>query len=239
MDTPIAEDHGLALKKLSEAGFEGQFRSTQGMLRGEARSAELVLRLTSNFLEFGSRTIHKIIAKTKPACKAGCFFCCHVPVSASAIEALAVARFLKAVCTQHELFAVRSQVESYVARTRLLSADQHIAARLRCPLLTADGTCRVHPARPMSCRWTYAFSAAQCEAALDGQGEGIIDADIQSLLWGRAVVQGLTCALDEAGLDSKRYELCSAVIRALDTDKAEERYIQGKPLFEGCKTLEK
>ena len=139
MDTPIAEDHGLALKKLSEAGFEGQFRSAQGMLRGEARTAELVLRLTSNFLEFGSRTINKIIAKTKPACKAGCFFCCHVPVSASAIEALAVARFLKAVCTQHELFAVRSQVESYVARTRLLSADQHIAARLRCPLLTADG----------------------------------------------------------------------------------------------------
>ena len=91
----------------------------------------------------------------------------------------------------------------------------------------------------MSCRWTHAFSAAQCEAALGGKGEGIIDADIQSLLWGRAVVQGLTCALEEAGLDSKRYELCSALLHALDTEMAEEKYIQGKTLFDGCKTLEK
>lgn len=150
---------------------------------------------------------------------------------------MVVARHLRANLSEEGLADVRERIAKYVEQTEKLSVSEHAGAKIMCPLLSSDGKCSIHPARPMSCRWTHAFYPSQCKAVLEADSDGIIDADLQSLIWGRSVVRGLRAGLREADLDDRRYELHSALLRALDREGPEEEWIAGNPVFEGCKVL--
>jgi hypothetical protein len=53
----------------------------------------------------------------------------------------------------------------------------------------------------------------------------------------QGVERGLEEALDSARLDAHVYELNSALVTALDTPDAPERWIEGEDVFAGCRRL--
>jgi hypothetical protein len=51
------------------------------------------------------------------------------------------------------------------------------------------------------------------------------------------VSYGLLDATEALGLDAARYELASAVLRALEVPDATERWLRGERVFAGCDQL--
>ncbi len=225
----------VKLQDLIDAGIDGQLRIVRRTLAAHGRTIRTVDELIEAFISFGTETIERATARSKPACKAGCYYCCHIPVSLSALEAIALARYLKKTLAPEDLSTMRAKIKEHLAWSERLTWDEHVSGKRICALLSAEGRCSVHAMRPMSCRWTNSFSAKQCEDAINKTSDGNIEADLQALMWGRAVALGLSAGLKEAGLDDKSYELHSALLRALETPDVETRWIREEPVFVGCK----
>ena len=82
------------------------------------------------------------------------------------------------------------------------------------------------------------MSRAQCEAAFAADpvtANVTIDAIVHTT--GRGVQTGLCIGAIRSGLDGRTYELPGALLRALDTPDAEERWARGEDVFAGCKVV--
>jgi len=82
------------------------------------------------------------------------------------------------------------------------------------------------------------LSRAQCEAAFAADpvtANVTIDAMVHTV--GRGAQAGLCLGAGHSGLDGRTYELHGALLRALDTPDAEERWARGEDVFAGCKVV--
>lgn len=91
-----------------------------------------------------------------------------------------------------------------------------------CPLWSAHGGCDTFESRPLYCR-------SRC----DGCDGGCDDVAFAQTV-GEGVAAGLAESLDQAQLDGRRFELNGALLAALDTPQASERWASGEGVFVGC-----
>jgi hypothetical protein len=109
---------------------------------------------------------------------------------------------------------------------------------LCCPLLGQNQYCCVYAARPLRCRPLHAIYVARDMGSRAVQPAGQegkapeVERHEQNVEQGIEI--GLNRALSCAGLDSKFYELNSALVAALDTPNAAERWAHGDNVFENC-----
>lgn len=94
------------------------------------------------------------------ACQRGCFHCCHAPVTATRVEALAVAERVESWPSEEKL-ALVTRLSEYAARFALHSEEQGLRFRHPCPLLK-EGKCAVYDVRPLSCRGLTSWDAELC-----------------------------------------------------------------------------
>lgn len=94
------------------------------------------------------------------ACAAGCSACCHQHVAASAIEAVAIAAAIAG--TPLALRAIATD-----RATGSLDAPARRRARIPCAFLAPDGSCAIHPVRPLRCRGVHSRDAALCRSQTD------------------------------------------------------------------------
>ena len=98
------------------------------------------------------------------ACRAGCAFCCHQQVSATAAEILVIAQRIEA-----QEPAKRARMRLAVAKAeekgRGLDPMQRWAQRAPCPLLGPDKLCSVYEDRPFGCRGYVSLDVSACEGA--------------------------------------------------------------------------
>lgn len=160
------------------------------------------------------------------ACGKGCSHCCHLWVSVSALEALALAKI------------ARKRGDDIIARIRAADdfthryshGDRH-AHPHPCPFLE-NNVCSIYEDRPASCRQAASEDAEICERSFFRTNEEVptpLPYLVSRTLYGIAMV----CALKEAGLDHKTYELNNAVVRALALENAEARWLAGEDIFNG------
>ncbi|MCB9763711.1 MAG: YkgJ family cysteine cluster protein [Alphaproteobacteria bacterium] len=108
-----------------------------------------------------------VVLRSQPTrCVAGCHHCCaDNPRGSTGVELAWVAR---AAAVLPDAAAVADRARAAAARwterlARLGSDDAAVAetkaARDLCPLLGADGRCRVYAARPVACRMFFALTA--------------------------------------------------------------------------------
>lgn len=168
-------------------------------------------------------------------CKKGCSFCCYVVVSVTPLEVFRLAaRF-------DDLFPDRGpaveRLRGRLARSRPFTYDQLLDQDMACGLLGADGVCSVYAERPSACRAFVSFDVKECEASM-GQSadapEGQVTLDLPLHSVGQAVSIGLRLACSDRGLETTRYELNAALMRALETQDAAARWLQGERIFQGC-----
>lgn len=163
----------------------------------------------------------------KVACKAGCYYCCDVYVSAQAPRIFAIADWLRA--NRPDIEAEIARLEEAEAAIRGKDADGRAAAGLLCPFLE-DGKCGIYRVRPASCRGFFSLSVEACIAGARGEGQDIpTPSHIQQLRGGYEQV--LSAVLYHWRLPTTHYELTHGVLTALQEPDAEERWYDGENVF--------
>ncbi len=164
------------------------------------------------------------------ACAAGCAYCCHLTVEASAPEVFLIAAHLKAHLPAERLEAVKERVRQTAAAVRGLSPTERVRAAVPCALLV-QGQCSVYPARPLGCRSWNSRDARACAQVLhDGGGDLRPVQDQRPGGIESGVRAGFAAALQSAGLpedDTRRCELNTALQIALDDSSALSGWLGG------------
>ncbi len=161
----------------------------------------------------GARALSPTLA---PACSAGCSYCCHVHVDATAPELLALVAHLKATRTPSELDALRHHLALHVPRADPLTDDERWDARLPCALLGDDGRCTVYAARPLRCRAFHSCAVEPCRDAFAGRAgaEPVLSPALERAH--DAVEEGYDRALAAAGLPTAAHRLEAGLLAALE-----------------------
>jgi hypothetical protein len=160
-------------------------------------------------------------------CRKGCAFCCHLNVTATALEAIHIAAVLR--------MGSRADLEHSV----LTASDAHSgldpASRLMrkspCPLLVL-GACSIYPARPIACRTLVSLSARACERHFNAAGDpGPNPSLITPRVIGSAFLTGEIAAMQDLGLAGHLVELTAALALLLRSPTALARWISGEDIF--------
>lgn len=106
------------------------------------------------------------------------------------------------------------------------------ASELPCPLLGADGSCESYPVRPLQCRAHCDCGKGACGAP---SSSNLVPVEAIAKAVGMGAESGLAQGLAAAGLDSRTYELNSALVVALETRDASDRWLHGDDLFANCR----
>jgi Fe-S-cluster containining protein len=203
--------------------------TTRAVRRGAARG----LRQAQRVIEAETRRL-PAEDRGPVACEAGCDFCCHLRVMATAPEVFALLDYLRKTLETSEFEAFVERVESTDAALRALSSDKILRTNLACPALV-DGRCSGYAARPLNCRSYHSLSREACETSFNhpedlDQGHPEIRPLAEVHQGGQA---GYTASLERAGYDARQYELASALAEALrDPSGTRERLEQGQAVFE-------
>ncbi len=171
------------------------------------------------------------------ACKAGCHYCCHLPVQVRAYEAFALAAWLRREWDCEALAALVARLRASLERIRELGEEGRKRTNLACALLDDAGRCRAYAARPAQCRKFHSTRLEVCEASYaDPADDTIASPEHPAVAHNAAVnITQAAHAARDAGLDAEPYELSNALLEALENPKAERRWRDGKKAFVGPK----
>ncbi|MBF0325426.1 MAG: YkgJ family cysteine cluster protein [Alphaproteobacteria bacterium] len=165
-------------------------RDLKGAAEAAIAAAEAYLALAAQSVEL-SRQLNEL------ACTKGCTYCCHQMVGITEAE---IALVQTAIASLPSKTQSRIKAASAALRNKAqgLSPAQWWAAKLRCPLLSPQGACLVHAARPLPCRAMNSADRAICQSSFEGQPANIPVLAAQHGIFGHAQA-GLLQALVAAG----------------------------------------
>jgi Fe-S-cluster containining protein len=169
----------------------------------------------------------------KPACKAGCAFCCHYKVEVRAHEMLLIKDYMSKTFTDERIAAVLAEAETNAAIIRTLTPEQHLTTNIKCALLQ-DNQCSIYPVRPFRCRNFHSTDAAACEQSHNDPGNmeiatGMIE-DVA--MFADAHTQGFEAATEQTGRDARVYDFTTALLEVFEEPNAPKRYRIGKKTFQ-------
>ena len=224
MLTPALEKQRQALFAQAVAGMESRL----GAIRepGEMFQA---LRWGMNELE---RTLAETPAKVRAtvACRAGCGWCCSVPVDVQAHEVFFAAQHIQLNFSPVDLAKVVERTAAHRARHATLTDDARSRSMKPCPLLSAAGSCTIYEGRPAICRSHHASDATVCAKAQEpGEFERVHIPALKARMF--AVMLGLDEAIEAAGFDERPYDFGSALHEALTNSLCLARWIRHQPAF--------
>jgi hypothetical protein len=165
-------------------------------------------------------TLAAVVAKDPPrrtiACKAGCAYCCHLYVQVTPLEAIGLARAIRAQGAE-ALTAVKERVAATFAKTAGKDAAYRNVLALPCPLLV-DGQCSVYAARPFVCRGANSADVDACRRGM-GNASGVpLPTFVHQRTVYAAVGNGAAQGLRDSGVDPDLLELVAALRLALEHD---------------------
>lgn len=212
--------------------YAAEYHDATAILR-EGEDAEMVATLVDNAHGWADNMIDHSPERDRRACRAGCAFCCYLPVVlVTAAEAVHLATWLRAHCSSEELAALRQRLADRCQQNAASSPAAPAKTPLPCGLLQGD-RCMAYPARPLKCRGWTSLRREDCEQAYGhSQSTKQVPADAYALIMGNAVLNGLSDSAAHAGLDGASYELNQALARALDTPDADQRWRNGEQVFD-------
>ena len=167
------------------------------------------------------------------ACRKGCSYCCHDPVTAPPHEVLTLADSIRRMPAPQ-----REQVMKRVARNaeRVDRAGQQaLLEPMRCALLEDDDVCSAYDDRPSNCRRFHSMAVADCENSFFNPQKLRSKIRLSTPLLVASIAQyaGFRRLLSERALDVACYELNTALREALaDPKRCSQQFAAGDPAFE-------
>jgi hypothetical protein len=200
----------------------------RGMVRGEV---EALRRRTLKVLDARLVEVPRQ-SRARIACARGCAMCCHLRVMATPAEILGLAAYLEDTLAGGELSALAARVAAAAQRLRALPPERILSTNIACPLLV-DGACSAYPARPLNCRAYHSLDVEACRASFEHPGDMSLTHP-QSALVSRVnegVQQGFIDAMRGVAVDTRQYELVTALDEALGDPDAASRFERGETVF--------
>lgn len=172
-------------------------------------------------------------ATNKPACKAGCAFCCYYKVEARAHEILLIKNYMGKNFSAEKITAILKQAADNAEIIRTITPEQHLTTNLKCALLE-NNQCTIYPVRPFRCRNFHSTDALACEASFNNPADmeiatGMIE-DVAILA--DAHTQGFEAATEQTGRDDRIYDFNTALLEVFADDQPLKRYQRGKKTFQ-------
>ena len=167
------------------------------------------------------------------ACGEGCAYCCiGMEVHVSPLEVLRIADYVTRTLA-------RSDLEDLVKITKSVDAEKKSAReagaerpRFTCPLLV-DRRCSVYDVRPFVCRGFNSYDALKCEQRKRGGIEfAVVEGYVHPKMVARSALNGVRLGCIAAGLEDDVLDLAPALLIALTTADAKERWLGGEAVFE-------
>lgn len=162
------------------------------------------------------------------ACHKGCPACCCIRVTATAPEIFLLADYIHridATPTGGPLELPR-RIADADAISCGLPAQQRMAVQCYCPLIF-NGSCIIHPGRPLACRGHAAFDKQACIDAACGKEVEVPLSEPHSVI--RSLVQNaLQSALRAHGYAWRAYELVHGLHLALTEPDGARRWGRGE-----------
>ncbi len=211
------------------------------------RAPEALLAATDAAIALSDSFTREIMARDIPdlnriACANGCAWCCHYQVGVTAPQALHIAAKLTEGAGTRSLEEQKQKLAALDRRTRGLDAAQRLKARLGCAFLDAQNACTIYAFRPFGCRGANSIDADLCHAFLEGtatpeqrNGNWLHKVPYEAQ---RDLQDGFHMGSLENGLRDDRLELTAAVIVALNTPDAAQRWIAGEDIFKDARLPE-
>jgi Fe-S-cluster containining protein len=167
------------------------------------------------------------------ACKAGCSWCCNFSVDVRPVEVFNILEFVATNLDSGEQARIRGEIAANDSRLKGLSEAERVKRNIKCPFLSSAGRCVIYPARPQTCRNYHATDATGCQRSFEEPENLDIDPDFAPMVYqiGGAHVEAVSQALDEAGYDTRAYELNSALAVALTDPEALHRFLAKQEPF--------
>jgi Fe-S-cluster containining protein len=166
-------------------------------------------------------------------CSAGCAYCCHLKVTASPVEVLALADHLRRSLLPERLRALRRKLDETDRKTHGRTTGERASARVPCPLLDDAGLCSGYEARPLRCRGANSSDRRACESAFtEPERDLSIPLYVPQMALADAVSTGLATGAYTTGLDGSLLELVAGLRAALEHPDATARWLRGEPVLE-------
>ncbi|HAT11144.1 MAG TPA: hypothetical protein DCS97_11265 [Planctomycetes bacterium] len=119
-------------------------------------------------------------------CRRGCSACCYQPAPLTPAEAFMLGDLLHAHpdLRRRADHSRRRDRISFRQNPRSSVHQRWLRERIPCPCLSDDGSCSIHPQRPLVCRQHHVSSPAEACTSPDGIGVEILllDLDLRELL---------------------------------------------------------
>lgn len=170
---------------------------------------------------------------TKPACKAGCAFCCHYKVEVRAHEMLLIKDYISKTFNTEKTQTVLAEAEANAEIIRALTPEQHLTTNIKCPMLQ-ENQCSIYPARPFRCRNFHSTDANACEQSHgDPSNMEIATGMIEDIaMFADAHTQGFESAAEQTGRDARVYDFTTALLEVFSDANTLKRYQRGKKVFQ-------
>jgi Fe-S-cluster containining protein len=198
-----------------------------------ATGKDAATALTKSYNRYDN-LIAKAIADspTKPACKAGCAFCCHYKVEVRAHEMLVIKDYMDKTFSAERIQTVLADAKANAAIIRTITPEQHLTTNLKCALLQ-DNQCSIYPVRPFRCRNFHSTDADACAQSHSDPGNmEIVTGMIETVaMYADAHTQGFEAAAEQTGRDPRIYDFNTALIEVFTEANAPKRYKIGKKTF--------
>jgi len=176
-----------------------------------------------------ARTPARVLAQV--ACRAGCDFCCRVPVDVQAHEVFFSADHIQVHFPPAALDTLIARLAVHRASIAALPAGARQTSRLPCVLLQ-DGSCSIYEGRPEACRAHHATDPKLCAANMADPSvddtPGYIPA-LRARMF--AVMLGMDEALEAEGYDDRAYDFGSALHEALTNSLCLAAWLRREPAF--------
>lgn len=174
-----------------------------------------------------------LCSKRPIACTSGCPHCCVLNVSILLPEGMIIANWLRRRYSPSELDTARARISAHCRRIRWMEDDERITKQVVCPLLDAEGSCTIHPVRPLVCRAAASLDRASCLDAFSpviSDEERLVAADLlRQSIFDDAFVS-LATSFRRYGIDDRSIELGNGILAFLEHPGLQERLISGEQL---------
>ena len=168
----------------------------------------------------------------KPACKAGCAYCCHYKVEVMAHEMFLIKDYLQKNWQTSRIKYLLNEAEENAKTIRSLTQEQHLTTNIKCVFLV-NNQCSIYSVRPFKCRNFHATDANACERSFnDPKNLSIENNFVEAIaMFGNAHSQGFETAVKNSGMDSRAYDFTTALLEIFAEPNAFKRFSRGKKTF--------
>ena len=176
----------------------------------------------------------------RAACGAGCAFCCNTMVSLLPPEAFYLAEHIETAFSPEDSQALIARILDHDSRHRGKSGGQRFVEHAACPSLDPETKfCRVHAARPLTCRAMHSGSLTACRKAYDERNAYVPAPSHRSFFEHTQVYyNAIGYTLEDLGLEMAPLEMNAALATIWTQERAFERWLAGERIFDLTVTSE-